>query len=100
MTYSVTSEDADLDAALARLWGPGLPPGTNPAQKHRWYYQDNPRGAGKVLLLTSSSGSAREKKNFVGCAGIVARTIDVDGTALRAGLLADLGVETDHRTVL
>ncbi len=94
--YSVMSSEAGLETALARLWGPILPTGWNPNRKFRWYYRDNPKGPGKMFLLACGNGG----ENVVGCAGIANRMVYVNGTPLRAALLADLGVEREHRTAM
>ena len=89
MVYRVTNEEADLDAALRRLWGPVLPAGWNADRKFRWFYQSNPTEPGKVMLLVCD-GRVGRTNDFVGCAGIGARIVHVNGEPLRAALLTDL----------
>jgi hypothetical protein len=97
MRYSVTQADAERALALVPLWAANLPIESDPYEKYRWYYLDNPSGRGEALMLQCEEQST---VRCVGAEGIGVRTVHVNGAPVRVGLLADLAVETPHRTVL
>ncbi|MBI4512020.1 MAG: hypothetical protein HY698_20480 [Deltaproteobacteria bacterium] len=82
---------------LAAIWKANLTLECDPQEKFRWYYQDNPLGAGSAVLLECSSDSG-ESMGFVGCGGIGNRQFFFHGRPLRVALLSDFAVNREHRT--
>lgn len=90
--YSVDAGDLsrDGDAAVA-VWRASLGHVDGRAAKFDWFYRDAPDGA---LLQLLRHGPAR---TVVGTAGVGWRRMRGGGRELRAGLLADMAVMSDHR---
>lgn len=92
IAYSV--EDADIthggDDAIA-VWRASLGNQDSRAAKFDWFYRDAPDGA-LLQVLRHGPGQAA-----VGTAGVGWRRMRVGAHVLRAGLLADMAVLTNHR---
>jgi hypothetical protein len=93
--YTVTVADLQADRQrIVALWQ------INPLQpdladaKYQWLYLDNPSGPARHLLL--HHGSQPEP---VGAAGMVTRQFVARGAPLAAGLLTDLYVRAEHRSL-
>nr|HEX4312341.1 hypothetical protein [Kofleriaceae bacterium] len=92
MYRAAVSEDVVGDAgALKRLWVDNLPVGALADAKLQWAYLDSPSGRGEAVLLRDAAGQP------IGCAGVLLRELSVDGTPVRAALLADFAVDRAHR---
>jgi hypothetical protein len=98
MKYRVERVDPKTVASdLHRVWAENLNiEGGDPAFKHAWLYRDAPDPSPTVFLLRPEGNGAP----VVGTAGIGIRRIVVGDRELRAGLLGDLAVDRDHRSVL
>ncbi|MBX3621810.1 MAG: GNAT family N-acetyltransferase [Rhizobacter sp.] len=92
--YTVWPADlqADRNQVLA-LWRDNPLQPARVEDKYRWFYIDNPNGPTRLLLL-------RHGPACVGAAGMVTRRFLARGKALSAGLLTDLYVAGDHRSVM
>ncbi len=88
---------ADVRAELERLWDGNLQVEGGVARKFEWLYRDAPERADAVFLLGAEAGG--EARRWVGTAGVAVRRVSVLGRERRAGLLADLAVDRDHRSV-
>lgn len=100
MTVAYRVERLDPEAAraeLLRLWADNLPVVGPVERKFDWIYRDAPDRPGAVFLLAAEEEGARR---WVGTAGVGIRRIWVRGVERRAGLLADLAVDRDHRSVM
>jgi hypothetical protein len=87
----------EVHADLSRLWRANLVTAGNVDDKFDWLYRQASDRADSVFMLAAEGdGAAR----WVGTAGVLVRRIAVRGRELRAGLLADLAVDRDHRTVM
>lgn len=98
MSYSVSRlppEDARVE--LSRLWDGNLTIEGGVDRKFAWLYREAPERAENVFLLAAERDGAR---SWVGTAGVGVRRVWANGRELRAGLLADLAVDKDHRTVM
>jgi hypothetical protein len=97
-TYSVARiAPEEARAELLRLWADNLPLDGPAERKFDWIYRDAPDRPDAVFLLAAEQDGARR---WVGTAGVGVRRIWVQGTERRAGLLADLAVDRDHRSVM
>jgi hypothetical protein len=91
-----TPDEAYAD--LARIWSANLGLEADPSVKHAWLYRDAPEVAPAVFMLVAEGGGGSEGR--VGTAGVGVRRIAVGDRELRAGLLGDLAVDRDHRSVM
>lgn len=82
--------------AVEELWQRNLSLEQSAAAKFDWLYQQAPERPEAVFLLDAQAGGASRP---VGTAGVGIRQIAVGDRRLRAGLLADLAVDREHRTV-
>lgn len=97
-SYSVTMlEPEDARAELARLWTDNLPIEGGFERKFAFLYREAPERADGVFLLAAEQDGARR---WVGTAGVNLRRVWARGRELRAGLLADLAVDREHRSVM
>jgi hypothetical protein len=96
--YRVERTDPKTVATdLHRVWSENLKiEGGDPSVKHAWLYRDAPDPSPTVFLLRTEGDAAP----VVGTAGLGIRRIVVGDRELRAGLLGDLAVDRDHRSVL
>lgn len=83
---------------LEALWQRNLTLEQSAAEKFAWLYQTAPNPPDDVFLLEASAAPGATSRT-VGTAGVGLREIAVNQHHLRAGLLADLAVDRDHRTV-
>lgn len=87
---------------LEALWQRNLTLEQSAAEKFEWLYREAPNPPEAVFLLDAlrDAGAAPSAPaRTVGTAGVGLREIAVNQHHLRAGLLADLAVDRDHRTV-
>jgi hypothetical protein len=97
-SYTVTRvEPAAAREALTRLWGDNLTVTGGVDRKFDWLYVDAPEPPEVVFLLAVEQGGPRR---WVGTAGVGLRRVQVGDAELRAGLLADLAVDREHRSLL
>jgi hypothetical protein len=97
-TYRVARvAPAEVRADLSRLWRANLATVGSVEHKFNWLYRNAPDRAGSVFMLAADD---EEASRWVGTAGVLVRRIAVGGRELRGGLLADLAVDKDHRTVM
>jgi hypothetical protein len=97
-TYSVERVAPEgVRDELCRLWGDNLHVEGGVDRKFDWLYVDAPQRPDSVFLLAAEQDGARR---WVGTAGVGLRALRVLGRDLRAGLLADLAVDRDHRSVM
>ncbi len=87
----------EVRAELERLWGANLQVDGGVARKFEWLYRDAPDRPEAVFLLGADGGDGGRR--WVGTAGVGIRRVWVRGHERRAGLLADLAVDRDHRSV-
>ncbi len=98
VTYAVERMAPDAARAeLARLWDGNLTIEGGVDRKFDWLYREAPDLPDGVFLLAAEQGGERR---WVGTAGVGVRRVWAGGRELRAGLLADLAVDRDHRTVM
>jgi hypothetical protein len=88
---------ADARDALARIWGANLTLEADAATKYRWLYEEAPDRPPVVFLLVADGAPAAQA---VGTAGVGLRRVVVGDAELRAGLLGDLAVDREHRSVM
>lgn len=83
--------------SIETLWKRNLQLEQSAAGKFHWLYDQAPQPPDAVFLLAleTAGGSRRD----VGTAGVGLREFASGTERLRAGLLADLAVDRDHRTV-
>jgi hypothetical protein len=83
--------------AVEELWQRNLTLEQSAAEKFAWLYEQAPEPPEALFVLEAkvAEGALRP----VGTAGVGIRQIAVGEQRLRAGLLADLAVDRDHRTV-
>lgn len=94
-SYRVEPADLDKDAAqIVALWSFNLGHAERRQAKLDWFYRDNPAGIPQVLLL--KHGQSVEP---IGTVGLGARTLRCGPHSVRAGLMADFAVNTEHRTL-
>jgi hypothetical protein len=84
-------------AEVEALWQRNLTLEQSAAEKFAWLYERAPHPPEAVFLLDASSPS--QPPRAIGTAGVGIREIAVNQHHLRAGLLADLAVDREHRTV-
>lgn len=91
--YAVRSADAQADRAVVMaLWQTHMR--SSPQGKFDWFYLGHPIAPPHLLLLTHGPGAEP-----VGIAGLGTRGIFVNGEYRTAGVLADLVVLPEHRTL-
>jgi hypothetical protein len=83
---------------LARIWGANLQLEATAAEKFAWMYRDAPDRPEAVFLLHAGDGDAGALA--IGTAGVGIRRLAVGDRELRAGLLGDLAVDREHRSVM
>lgn len=88
---------AEVRADLVRVWRDNLPVDQVADAKFDWIYRKAVEPPAGVFVLAARSSTAQ---TIVGTAGLVVRKFFVDDTSLRAGLLADLAVDREHRTAM
>lgn len=81
----------DREAVIA-LWQRNLGDPARRAEKFDWFYRDCPYGAPLLILLYHDD-------TLIGCTGAAPRRMHWRGAIVRAGLLADIAVDADHRTL-
>jgi len=94
-SYRVEPADLDKDAAqIVALWSFNLGHAERRQAKLDWFYRNNPAGVPQVLLL--KHGQSVEP---IGTVGLGARILRCGPHSVRAGLMADFAVNTQHRTL-
>ena len=88
---------ADARDALARIWRTNLTLEADAATKYRWLYEEAPDRPPVVFLLVADGAPAAQA---VGTAGVGLRRFVASGAELRAGILGDLAVDREHRSVM
>jgi hypothetical protein len=92
------ADESDVDSVaddLVRLWSQNLTSmGGDAHGKLDWYYRSSPNGRGKAIVLRAH---AEREAAIVGCQGIGFRRMRCGDRSLRAALLGDLAVDTQHR---
>lgn len=83
----------DVADDLCALWDRNLTVEGGVRAKFAWLYRDAPRRASDVFLLVAGDGAR------VGTAGVGVRGIQLGDRDGAAGLLADLAVDKNHRSV-
>jgi hypothetical protein len=93
--YAVRAGDpqVDRDAVLA-VWRGNLGQDARMAAKYDWFYLRAPAGAPLLQLLFHGDGDAP-----VGACSAGRRSLLRDGAPLRAGVLVDLAVAPEHRSL-
>lgn len=93
--YTIHVADLERDRALIlELWRGNLGQEARMARKYDWFYRDCPFGAPLVLLLRHEASGA-----WVGVASAGPRRMWLDGRELLAGVLVDLAVLPEHRSL-
>jgi hypothetical protein len=95
--YSV--EQVEVDRArddVMRVWRDNLADVRACERKFAWTYEQAPAAPLRPVLLVARRG---ERRDVVGSAGIARREFSVGGAPAWAGLMADLAVDRDHRTL-
>lgn len=91
--YAVRTAHLHADRAVVlELWRGQV--ASVPEQKYEWFYLGHPIEAPTLLLLTHGPQAER-----VGVAGLGTRRICVQGEVRSAGILVDLVVRPEHRTL-
>jgi hypothetical protein len=90
--------------AVEELWQRNLSLEQSAAAKFSWLYEQAPHPPDSLFLLEATASdsaavTASAAVRAVGTAGVGIREIALGERRLRAGLLADLAVDRDHRTV-
>jgi len=89
-------EDRD---AIIRLWQGNLGDPDRAERKLQWFYETSPTGSPIILLLESSDPSEQERRIVVGVASAGLRRYRLGDRVLSAGVLVDLAVLPQHRTL-
>jgi hypothetical protein len=99
MAYAVAwPEPPEATDHHLAVWERNLTLPVTPRRRFDWLYRHNPAGPGRLAVLeTSNPGQAATP---VGTAGYGARAFQVDGQARSGAVLADLAVDTRHRTAM
>jgi hypothetical protein len=93
--YWVDPADLDKDAQhIVTLWSFNLGHAERRQAKFDWFYRHNPAGLPQVLLLKHAQSEAP-----IGTVGLGARILRCGPHSVRAGLMADFAVNTQHRTL-
>jgi hypothetical protein len=96
--YEVRQADpVEVRDDLMRVWGNNLPV-EDVARKFDWFYREAPVCPETVFVLDVSDND--EPARIVGTSGVGIREFSVNGEMIRAALLADLAVDTEHRKLL
>lgn len=94
-SYRVEPADLDNDAQhIVALWSFNLGHAERRQAKFDWFYRHNPAGIPQVLLLKHVQCEAP-----IGTVGVGARSLRCGPHSVRAGLMADFAVNTQHRTL-
>jgi len=88
---------AEVEAELRRIWDANLSVAGGVERKFAWLYREAPDLPDSVFMLAAEDAGA--PRRWVGTAGVLIRRVHVAEGELRAGLLADLAVDRDHRSV-
>lgn len=83
--------------SVEELWQRNLTLEQSPAAKFSWLYEQAPEKPEALFVLDAQAAGAPPRP--VGTAGVGIRIIAAGDHRLRAGLLADLAVDREHRTV-
>lgn len=93
--YTVHAADVERDRdAILGLWRGNLGEEARMAVKYDWFYRRCPYGPPLTLLLRHE-----ESGQWVGVASAGERWMLMDGQAIRAGVLVDLAVLPEHRSL-
>lgn len=93
--YTVHAADVERDRALIlSLWSGNLGQDARMARKYDWFYRHCPFGAPLTLLLRHE-----ESGQWVGVASAGPRPMWMDGRRVMAGVLVDLAVASEHRSL-
>ncbi|HRC58400.1 MAG: hypothetical protein IPI49_15365 [Myxococcales bacterium] len=97
-------EPSEIRESIEQLWERNLPIEQSAVDKFSWLYEQAPLVPRDVFVIAAAAQGG-EPERPVGTAGVGLRDIYVGGGSgaraeiLRAGLLADLAVDREHRTV-
>lgn len=80
-----------------RVWRDNLPV-EDAARKFDWFYKEAPIPPETVFVL--AAGEDDEPGRIVGTAGVGIREFSIRGEMIRAALLADMAVDSEHRKLL
>jgi hypothetical protein len=83
----------DVRRDVTRIWDDNLRLEATADRKFEWLYHAAPDRPPTIFMLHADNGA-------VGTAGVGLRRIHAGDRTLRAGLLADLAVDRDHRSVM
>jgi hypothetical protein len=98
MRYTVEQvEVARARDDVMRVWRDNLSDARACERKFAWTYERAPAAPLSPVLLVARRGELRD---VVGSAGVARREFAVGGETSWAGLLADLAVDRDHRSLL
>src|SRR5690606_16886467 len=93
--YTVHEADVERDRGLIlSLWSGNLGQDARMARKYDWFYRHCPFGAPLTLLLRHE-----ESGDWVGVASAGPRPMWMDGRRVLAGVLVDLAVASEHRSL-
>lgn len=93
--YTVHEADVERDRGLIlSLWSGNLGQDARMARKYDWFYRHCPFGAPLTLLLRHE-----ESGDWVGVASAGPRPMWMDGRRVLAGVLVDLAVVSEHRSL-
>lgn len=93
--YTVHEADLERDRALVlSLWSGNLGQDARMARKYDWFYRHCPFGPPLTLLLRHE-----ESGEWVGVASAGPRPMWMDGERITAGVLVDLAVAGEHRSL-
>ncbi len=93
--YTTTHGDVARDReAMLALWRGNLGDEVRMRAKFDWFYRDCPYGEPSICLLRHENETAP-----VGVAVAAARRLLIDGVVCEAGLLVDLAVSAEHRSL-
>ncbi len=94
---------AEARGAVEQLWQRNLSLEQSATSKFSWLYEQAPHLPDSLFLLEAQAGGGAGGEGAaplpVGTAGVGIREIALGEHRLRAGLLADLAVDREHRTV-
>ncbi|HRP72956.1 MAG TPA: hypothetical protein PK743_10015 [Luteimonas sp.] len=93
--YTVHEADVERDRELILgLWRGNLGQDARMARKYDWFYRECPFGAPLTLLLRHEDSG-----EWVGVASAGPRPMWMDGQRVTAGMLVDLAVRPEHRSL-
>jgi len=84
---------ADVEQELKRLWTDNLPVRGSVADKFQWLYRESHQPTDTVFTLRANDA-------VVGSVGLLNRTFRIGERNVRVGLLSDLAVDREHRSLL